>query len=127
MYCYTLLLYRHRNSQVRKMTSKYICAVVENYDPTKFLHSSKDLLDKALPAIIQLIKDGSPDARYYARRSLNVLWPEPDFFQVAAKVLRSNLLSDIKEAVETLKMKVCLLKQRQWLHSLCYNSVVGSG
>ena len=109
------------------MTSKYICAVVENYDPTKFLHSSKDLLDKALPAIIQLIKDGSPDARYYARRSLNVLWPEPDFFQVAAKVLRSNLLSDIKEAVETLKMKVCLLKQRQWLHSLCYNSVVGSG
>lgn len=80
--------------------------MVENYDPSKFLHSSKDLLERTLPAIIQLTKDSSPDARYYARRALNVLWPEPDFMQVAGRVLKNNQLSEAKEAVEIIKMKV---------------------
>ena len=93
------------------MTSKFICGVMENYDPAKFLHSSKDLLEKVLPVIIQLTKDSSPDARYYARRSLNVLWPEPDFLQVASRVLKNNLFADAKEAVETIKMKVSLREE----------------
>lgn len=88
------------------MTSKFVCTVVEGYEPSRFLHSSKDLVDKALPAIVQLSKDSSPDARYYARRCLNVLWPEPDFYQVASRVLKNNLFSEAKEVVETLKMKV---------------------
>lgn len=80
--------------------------VVEGYDPSRFLHSSKDLLDKVLPAIVQLAKDGSPDARYYARRCLNSLWPEPDFHQVASRVLKSGLFAEAKEVIDTLKLKV---------------------
>lgn len=90
------------------MTSKYICMTIEVYEPSKFLHSSKDLLEKTLPAIVQLTKDHSPDARYYARKCLNLLWPEPDYNQVATRVLKNHLLTEAREAVETLKIKVCM-------------------
>ena len=96
----------HRNAHVRKMTSKFVCTVVESYEPSKFLHSSKELLDKVLPSIVQFTKDGSPEARYYARKCLSLLWHEPDFFQVAGKVLKSNLYTEAKEIIETLKIKV---------------------
>jgi len=64
------------------------------------------MVDRALPAIVQLSKDSSQVARYYARRCLNALWPEPDFFQVAGRVLKNNLFTEAKEVVEALKMKV---------------------
>lgn len=80
--------------------------VVEGYEPSRFLHSSRDVLERVLPAIVQLSKDNSPDARYYARRCLNTLWPEPDFFQVAGRVLKNNWFVEAKELVEALKMKV---------------------
>lgn len=111
-----LPLRSHRNTQVRKMTSKFICLVVEGFEPSKFLHSSKDMLEKSLPAIVQLTKDSSPDSRYYARRALSVLWPEPDFYQVANKVLKSNTFTEAKEAIETLKVKV---KIAHLVHSSC--------
>ena len=91
---------------MRRMTSKFVCVIVEAYEPSRFLHTSKDVLDRALPAIVQLAKDNSPDARYYARKCLNALWPEPDFLQVASRVLKNNLLAEAKDVVETLKMKV---------------------
>ena len=102
----TPFFFSHRNAQVRKMTSKFVCVVVEGYEPSRFLHSNKDLLDRALPAIVQLSKDSSQEARYYARKCLNALWPEPDFNQVASRVLRNNLYTQAKEVVEVLKMKV---------------------
>lgn len=98
----------HRNAQVRKMTSKFVCVVVEGYEPSRFLHSNKDLLDRALPAIVQLSKDSSQETRYYARKCLNALWPEPDFNQVASRVLKSNLYTQAKEVVEILRMKVSI-------------------
>lgn len=84
--------------------------VVEGYEPSRFLHSSRDVLDRALPAIVQLSKDNSPDARYYARRCLNALWPEPDFLQVSSRVLKNNMFAEAKEVVEALKMKVKMNK-----------------
>ena len=88
------------------MTSKFLCTVVEGFEPSRFLHSGKDVLDKALPAIVQLARDSSQDARYYARRCLNGLWPEPDFLQVAERVLKGKLFTEAKDVVEALKMKV---------------------
>ena len=88
------------------MTSKFISAVIQTYDPSKFLHSSKDLLERTLPAVIQLTKDSSPDVRYYARKCLSMLWPEPDFYQVAGRVLKNSQYTEVRETIETLKVKV---------------------
>lgn len=90
------------------MTSKFVCVVVEGYEPSRFLHSNKDLLDRALPAIVQFCKDSSQEPRYYARKCLNALWPEPDFSQVASRVLKNNLYAQCKEVVDVLRMKVSI-------------------
>ena len=37
---------------------------LERFGAGKFLHCSKDVLDKVLPALVQLTTDPSPEARY---------------------------------------------------------------
>jgi len=84
-----------------------VCAAIEFHNPSKYLHCTKDVLEKSLPALIQFTKDSSPDCRYYGRKSLSMLWPEPDYYQVAGRVLKNDLYTEAKEIVETLKIKVC--------------------
>ncbi len=85
--------------------AKFICGVIESFEPSKFLHSSRDVVDKALSTVIQLCKDSSPDARYYARRSLSKLVDEPDFQQVVSR-LKGTLVADSKDVIETLRTRV---------------------
>lgn len=96
----------HRNTQIRKLAAKYICVAIEVHEPSRFLRSNKDVLEKALPAIVQFTKDSSPDCRYYGRKCLNMLWPEPDYNHVTNRVLKNDLYTVAREAVETLKLKV---------------------
>ena len=107
------------------MTSKFICLAIEIYTPSKFLHSNKDFLEKVFPAIIRLTKDNSPDARYYARTCLNMLWPEPNYKRTATRVLKDHLYTDAKEAVETLMSKVW--NKILWMHSMCAGALRGGG
>ena len=95
----------HRNVQVRKMTSQLVCTSVERYGPKRLLHASKDV-ERTLTAVVQLVGDNSPEARYYARKTLNALWQQPEFECVASRVLSDQLLSKAKEAIENLKNKV---------------------
>lgn len=98
---------RHSNSKVRKTTSKFICASVENYGPSKLMHAHKDLLERTLVAVVQLAKDSVPEARYYARCCLNQLWPLPEFDPAVNRLLSDQMRRRAKEAVDNLKAKVC--------------------
>ena len=97
---------RHSNSKVRKTTSKFICASVENYGPSKLMHAHKDLLERTLVAVVQLTKDSVPEARYYARCCLNQLWPLPEFDPAVNRLLSDQMRRRAKEAVDNLKAKV---------------------
>lgn len=88
--------------------------IVESQGSSKFLHSHKDVVERTLPAIVQLATDSSPEARYYGKRCLNQLWPLADFDKISSRVLSNSLLVRAKELVETLRSKVrecfeCLL------------------
>ncbi len=96
----------NRNIQIRKLTAKYVCMAIELHEPSKYLHLGRDVLERSLPAIIHFTKDSSPDCRYYGRKCLSMLWPEPEYNQVASKVFKNDLYSEAKEIVETLKIKV---------------------
>ena len=91
---------------VRRIMAKYICGVIESFEPSKFLHASREMVDRALTTVIQLAKDGSPDARYYARRSLSKLVDEPDF-NATLNRLKGNVVHDSKEVLDTLRTRVC--------------------
>ncbi len=75
---------------------------------SKFLHSSKDLLDRTLPAIVQLATDNSADARYFGKRCLHQLWPLADFERIAGRILPASLFTRAKEVVDNLRAKVSL-------------------
>ena len=49
---------------VKRSMSCFISVSLEKLGAGKFLHSSKDVLDKVLPALVQLTTDPSPEARY---------------------------------------------------------------
>ncbi len=87
------------------MTAQLICTSVEVCGPQKLLHSTKDL-EKALPAIVKLVGDNSPETRYYARKALDSLWTQPEFDRASSRVLSAPLLSKLKDAVEFLRTKV---------------------
>ena len=93
---------------MRKTTSKFIYASVENYGPLKLMHTHKDLLEKTLIAVVQLAKDSLPEARYYARCCLNQLWPLPEFEGAVNRLLSDQMKRRTKEAVDVLKAKVTI-------------------
>ena len=100
--------YRHRNYQVRKTMSKFMYASVECYGPSKFLHASRDILEKALPAIVQLISDNSQEVRYHGKKCLNLLWPLPDFEKIASRALNDQQFTKARDTIEHLKVKVSI-------------------
>ena len=58
------LLFSHRSVAVKRSMSCFISSSLERFGAGKFLHCSKDVLDKVLPALVQLTTDPSPEARY---------------------------------------------------------------
>ena len=54
----------HRSVAVKRSMSCFISVSLERFGAGKFLHCSKDVLDKVLPALVQLTTDPSPEARY---------------------------------------------------------------
>ncbi len=95
----------HRNAQVRKLTSQLIFVCVERFGPQKLLQSARDV-EKALPAILKLVGDNAPEARYHARKALNCLRTQPEFDHVTTQMLSPSLLRQLKSAVDFIKTKV---------------------
>ena len=96
---------------MRKTTAKFICASVESYGHSRLMHAHKDLLEKSLIAVVQLATDSLPEARYYARCCLNQLWPLPEFDGAVKRLLSDQMKRKAKEAVDTVKSKVCILSR----------------
>ena len=72
----------------------------------KFLHANKEMVDKALAAIIQLSKDSSADVRYFSRKALSKIMGHSDFHMVLSRQ-KSSTINDSKEVIEILRMRVC--------------------
>ena len=58
------IFFSNRSVAVKRSMSCFISASLERFGAGKFLHCSKDVLDKVLPALVQLTTDPSPEARY---------------------------------------------------------------
>ncbi len=49
-----------------------------------------------------------------------MLWPEPDFYQVASRVLKNSRYTECKEAIEFLKVKVKVIHSlAMFAYGLC--------
>ena len=77
----------HKSPVVRTTVSRILAYTVDRMGIQKALTGGKDTTDKLLPAIAKLAQDGSPDARNYAKSSLQKMLTEhPDF----EKILKKN-------------------------------------
>lgn len=94
----------HRNIAVRSMASQLICQCVEKCGPVKVLHASRDVLEKTLSTVVQLVWDAAPEPRYYARVCLSLLSSHPEF-ESCSKCLSEQKQSKLHEALDYLKAK----------------------
>ena len=70
----------------------------------KALTGGKDTTDKLLPAIAKLAQDGSPDARNYAKSSLQKMLTEhPDSEKILKKSLTPNTMRNLEKIIDVLK------------------------
>ena len=67
--CYTTLgPHRHRNTQVRRAASQFLCLAVEHAGPDQLVHASKDILERTLVATLQFIGDAAAEPRWVGLR-----------------------------------------------------------
>ncbi len=60
----------HKNPVVRATVSRMLAYTVDRMGVVKALSGTKDVTEKLLPAIAKLAQDGNPDARNYAKFTL---------------------------------------------------------
>ena len=95
----------HRNVSVRRSTSQHLLEVVERMGPNKALCGSPEVTGQLLPAMVQFLGDGSPEARFYARKLCHLLVGHPDFDKLVQKFCTPNALAHAKDIIETVRTK----------------------
>ena len=94
----------HRSIAVRSMAIQLICRCVERCGPSKVLHASKDVVEKLLTIIVQLVWDAAQEPRYHARVCLTLLSSLPEY-ESCAKLLSEQRQIKLREALDYLKAK----------------------
>ena len=80
-----------------------VCGVLLTHKFLKLRFMSADFLTSLHTEHLYLTL--SPLCRYYGRKCLNQLWPQPDFDRVAARVLSDQLMGKAREAIDNLKVR----------------------
>ena len=94
----------HKSPVVRTTVSRILAYTVDRMGIQKALTGGKDTTDKLLPAIAKLAQDGSPDARNYAKSSLQKMLTEhPDFEKILKKSLTPNTMRNLEKIIDSLK------------------------
>ena len=94
----------HKSPVVRTTVSRILAYTVDRMGIQKALSGGKDTTDKLLPAIAKLAQDGSPDARNYAKSSLQKMLAEsPDFEKLLKKSLTPNTMRNLEKVIDALK------------------------
>ena len=94
----------HKSPVVRTTVSRILAYTVDRMGIQKALSGGKDTTDKLLPAIAKLAQDGSPDARNYAKSSLQKMLAEhPDFEKILKKSLTPNTMRNLEKIIDSLK------------------------
>ena len=94
----------HKSPVVRTTVSRILAYTVDRMGIQKALSGGKDTTDKLLPAIAKLAQDGSPDARNYAKSSLQKMLTEhPDFEKILKKSLTPNTMRNLEKIIDVLK------------------------
>ncbi|KAL4238308.1 hypothetical protein ACF0H5_003020 [Mactra antiquata] len=95
----------HKNIQVRKTTAQFLVIVVQRMGPGRILSGIKDVTDRIVPAIANFSMDSSQETRWYGRKMLHLLMTHQDFDKMLSKHLPANTLRNVKDLVESLKVK----------------------
>ena len=94
----------HKSPVVRTTVSRILAYTVDKMGVHKALSGGKDITDKLLPAIAKLAQDGSPDARNYAKSSLQkMLFEHAEFEKLLKKSLTPNTMRNLEKIIEALK------------------------
>lgn len=101
------------NTTVRRNVSMLVCAAVEHCTPSRFLRSHRDILEKTMMAVAQLLSDADPGARYFARKTLYQFLSLPEFEQQAVRVLSTSHQMKVQGVMDTLRTKVSTLRYLQ--------------
>ncbi|XP_060604468.1 TOG array regulator of axonemal microtubules protein 1-like isoform X7 [Ruditapes philippinarum] len=95
----------HKNISVRRTTARFLVNIVQRMGPGRVLSGIKDVTDRIIPAVAQFSMDSSQETRYYGRKMLYNLMTHQDFDKMLAKHLPNNTLRNVKEIVESLRIK----------------------
>ena len=95
----------HKNPVVRATISRLLAYVVDRMGIIKAVSGTKDLTEKILPAVAKLAQDGNPDARNYAKFTLQrMIMEQPmELERQLKKHLNANTLRNLEKLLEALK------------------------
>ena len=92
----------HKNPVVRATISRLLAYVVDRMGIIKAVSGTKDLTEKILPAVAKLAQDGNPDARNYAKFTLQrMIMEQPmELERQLKKHLNANTLRNLEKLLE---------------------------
>jgi hypothetical protein len=95
----------HKNPVVRAAVSRLLAYVVDRMGIVKALSGTKDITEKLIPSIAKLAQDGNPDARNYAKFTLQRMMGEQpeELERMLKKHLNSNTLRNLEKMLDALR------------------------
>ena len=111
------------STTVRKLMSQHIYGIIEHHRPDRVLRLQRDVLDRVIRTVAQLLSDADAGARsarlesyllqllfavvrFYARASLQYLALEEEFDGIAEKVLSQKDYNTVAKNLVSIKSKV---------------------
>eukprot|EP00118_Oscarella_pearsei_P003802 m.15805 g.15805 ORF g.15805 m.15805 type:complete len:1854 (+) comp26567_c0_seq2:408-5969(+) len=98
--------FSHRSAAVRKMTAQFLYDVVEKVGADRLMGgSSREMVERVVPAAVQFTMDGSPQARYFGRAILHCLLVVPEFDRLVPRMLAEKMQRQLQTVVDGLRNK----------------------
>ncbi|KAI6657581.1 Nose resistant to fluoxetine protein 6-like [Oopsacas minuta] len=95
----------HKNPVVRKLAMQVICYGVDQIGDVQVLNLPRDVIEKLMVSITNTSQDNSPDARYYARKAITLLFDNPDFVKKISKNLNPDLVTKVLDLFKLVQTK----------------------
>ena len=95
----------HKNPVIRATVSRLMAYVVDRIGVAKAVSGTKDVTEKLIPAIAKLAQDGNPDARNYAKFTLQrMICEHPvELEKQLKKLLSANTLRNLEKILDALR------------------------
>merc|ERR1712126_470630 len=93
----------NKNPVIRTTVSRLLAYISDRMGATKALTGGRDITEKLIPAVARLARDGSLEARIYAKMTLKLLMTHPEFDRILKKNVTANTLRSLEKILDSVR------------------------